>query len=70
MEETKTDRDLLIEIRADVKHLLTAQADHEGRLRVLEAQRNRWLGRDGVIVTAISVAVSFAVALISGGWRG
>lgn len=70
MEETKTDRDLLIEIRTDVKHLLATQADHEVRLRVLEAQRNRWLGRDGVIVTTISVAVSSAVALISGGWRG
>ncbi len=70
MEDAKTDRDILIEIRTDVKHLLTTQADHEGRIRILEAQRNRWLGRDGAVVTAISVAVSFAVALISGGWRG
>ncbi|MDR9817667.1 MAG: hypothetical protein RJR34_13075 [Candidatus Methanoculleus thermohydrogenotrophicum] len=45
-------------------------SDHERRIRVIEQQYNRWLGRDGAIVTAISVAVSFAVALISGGWRG
>jgi len=69
MDDAKTDRDILIEIQTDVKHILTALADHEGRIRVLEAQRNRWLGRDGVIVAAISVAISFVVALISGGWR-
>lgn len=70
MEDAKTDRDILIEIRTDVKHILTTQTDHEGRIRVLEAQRNRWLGRDGMIVATISVVVSLAAALFSGGWRG
>ncbi len=70
MEDAKTDRDILIEIRTDVKHILTTQTDHEGRIRVLEAQQNRWLGRDGMIVATISVVVSLVVALFSGGWRG
>lgn len=65
-----SDHDLLVRIDEKVDHIIERLDDHESRLRPLERQQNRWLGRDGVIVTAISVAVSFAVALISGGWRG
>ena len=65
-----SDHDLLVRIDEKVDHIISRLDDHEARLRPLEQQHNRWLGRDGVIVTAISVAVSFAVALISGGWRG
>jgi hypothetical protein len=35
----KTDRDLLCEIRADVRHLVSAQADHETRIRVVEKRQ-------------------------------
>ena len=64
-----SDHDLLVRIDEKVDHIISRLDDHEARLRPLEAQQHRWLGRDGAIVTAISVAVSFAVALISGGWR-
>jgi len=65
-----SDHDLLVRIDEKVDHIIERLDDHEARLRPLEHQHHRWLGRDGVIVTAISVAVSFAVALISGGRRG
>jgi len=65
-----SDHDLLVRIDEKVDHIIERLDDHEARLRPLEHQHYKWLGRDGVIVTAISVAVSFAVALISGRWRG
>ena len=65
-----SDHDLLVRIDEKVDHIISRLDDHEARLRPLEHQHYKWLWRDGVIVTAISVAVSFAVALISGGWRG
>ena len=65
-----SDHDLLVRIDEKVDHIIERLDDHEARLRPLEHQHYRWLGRDGVFVTAISVAVSFAVALISGRWRG
>ena len=64
-----SDHDLLVRIDEKVDYVISRLDDHEARLRPLEAQQHRWLGRDDVIVTAISVAVSFAVALISGGRR-
>ena len=39
---------------------------HEIRLRVLERQQNRWLGRDGAIVSAIAIVVSTFITVI--GW--
>ena len=61
----QTDHDLLVEIRQDVKYIRETVSDHERRIRVIEQQYNRWLGRDGVIVAGISMGVSGAVALIS-----
>ena len=61
----QTDHDLLVEIRQDVKYIRAAVSDHERRIRVIEQQYNRWLGRDGVIVFAISFATSLVVALLS-----
>ena len=66
----QSDHDLLVEIRQDVKYIREMVSDHERRIRVIEHQHNRWLGRDGMIVATISVVVSLAVALFSGGWRG
>ena len=61
----QTDHDLLVEIRQDVKYIRETVSDHEQRIRVIEQQHNRWIGRDGAIVFAISFATSIAVALLS-----
>ena len=61
----QSDHDLLVEIRQDVKYIRETISDHEARLRSLEHQYNRWLGRDGAIVFAISLATSLVVALLS-----
>lgn len=60
----QTDHDLLVEIRQDVKYIREMVSDHERRIRVIEQQYNRWLGRDGAIVFAISFATSLVVALL------
>ncbi len=62
----RDDHDLLIEIHRDVRHIRTCIDDHEIRLRVLERQQNRWLGRDGAIVSAIAIVVSTFITVI--GW--
>ena len=61
----QTDHDLLVEIRQDVKYIREMVSDHERRIRVIEQQHNRWIGRDGAIVFAISLATSIAVAFLS-----
>ena len=61
----QSDHDLLVEIRQDVKYIREMVSDHERRIRVIEQQYNRWLGRDGAIVFAISFATSIAVAFLS-----
>ena len=61
----QTDHDLLVEIRQDVKYIRETVSDHERRIRVIEQQYNRWIGRDGAIVFAISLTTSIAVTLIS-----
>lgn len=43
--------------------------DHESRLRVVEKQQSRWLGRDGAIVAGISAAVSLLIALLGVFWQ-
>jgi tetrahydromethanopterin S-methyltransferase subunit B len=60
-----SDHDLLVRIDEKVDHIIERLDDHESRLRPLEQQQNRWLGRDGAIVFAISFATSIAVALLS-----
>ena len=60
-----SDHDLLVRIDEKVDHIIERLDDHESRLRPLEQQHNRWLGRDGVIVAGISMGVSVAVAFIS-----
>ena len=61
----QTDHDLLVEIRQDVKYIREMVSDHERRIRVIEQQHNRWIGRDGAIVFAISLATPIAVAFLS-----
>lgn len=61
----QTDHDLLVEIRQDVKYIREMVSDHERRIRVIEQQHNRWLGRDGAIVFGISLITSLVVAIIS-----
>ncbi len=67
-----SDHDLLVRIDENVEYLISQVKDHEVRLRVQEAQRNRWIGRDGAIVMMISAAVSAFVAVFAAlaGWRG
>jgi hypothetical protein len=48
----KTDRDLLCEIRADVRHLVSAQADHETRIRVVE-KKIWWASGSFAVIGAI-----------------
>jgi len=62
----KSDHDLLIEIHAEIRHVCKSVTDQECRIRNLETQQNRWLGRDGAIVTGIAIAVSTIVTVI--GW--
>lgn len=63
----QSDHDLLLEIRGDVKHLVTQGEDQETRIRNLENQQFRWLGRDGAIMAGLSAVVAFVVALCGGG---
>jgi len=69
----KSDHDLLIEIHTVVYHIAEKVDDHERRIRPLEAQRNHWLGRDGVIVAVISTGVTLLVAfftwILGSGWK-
>ena len=68
----ETDHDLLIEMRGDIKHLILGQTEMKNelygekgicsRIRCLEDNQNRWLGRDGAIVAGISFAVSLLIA--------
>ena len=60
-----TDHDLLVEIRQDVKYIRETISDHERRIRMIEQQHNRWIGRDGAIVFAISLFTSLVVAFFS-----
>lgn len=60
-----SDHDLLVRIDEKVDHIISRLDDHEARLRPLEHQHYRWLGRDGAIVFAISLFTSLVVALLS-----
>lgn len=62
---TQNDHDLLVRIDEKIDYIATTLADHEQRLRPLEAQRNRWLGRDGAIAAVISLATACVVVLLS-----
>ena len=61
----QTDHDLLVEIRQDVKYIREPISAHERRIREIKQQYNRWRGREGAIVFAISLATSLVVVLLS-----
>jgi len=54
----ETDRDILVEIRTDLRYIRETVVDHESRIRMIEMRQNRWVGRDGAIVAGIAALVS------------
>ena len=65
-----SDHDLLVRIDEKVDNILKMVSDHEGRIRSLEEQQHKWLGRDGVIAAILGLiagAVSSLVLWLSGG---
>ena len=60
-----SDHDLLVRIDEKVDNILARLDDHEARIRPLETQQHKWLGRDGAIAFAISAAVSALVAILA-----
>jgi len=65
-----SDHDLLVRIDEKVDNILKMVSDHEGRIRSLEEQQHKWLGRDGAIAAILGLiagAVSSLVLWLSGG---
>ncbi|MFA7121454.1 MAG: hypothetical protein WC277_08220 [Bacilli bacterium] len=60
-----SDHDLLLRIDEKTDHIVKVVEDHEQRLRPLEAQQHRWLGRDGAIAAGVSLATALLVVLFS-----
>jgi hypothetical protein len=67
-DEPQTDREWLMRIDGKVDQLLTCQQDHEIRIRNLQDQQLKWLGRDGAIVAGISGMITCAGLFVSY-WR-
>ena len=61
-----SDHDILVRIDENVAGITKLLDDHEQRIRSLEAQQYKWLGRDGAIVAAISAAIAYITNLVSG----
>ena len=59
-----TDHDLLVRIDTKVDNILTRLDDHESRIRPLESQQHRWLGRDGAIAGGLGLMGGAVVTLI------
>ena len=68
-DDPQTDREWLMRIDGKLDGILTCQEDHEKRLRVIESQQNRWLGRDGAIVAGISTTIT-VIGLALSNFRG
>jgi hypothetical protein len=65
-----SDHDLLVRIDEKVDNILKMVSDHEGRIRSLEEQQHKWLGRDGAIAAILGLiagAVSSLALWLSGG---
>lgn len=65
-----SDHDLLVRIDEKVDNILKMVSDHEGRIRSLEEQQHKWLGRDGVVAAILGLiagAVSSLALWLSGG---
>lgn len=74
----QTDHDILIELRTEMRLLRdtvkesfdgtkTVLNDHEARIRGIEKEANRWIGRQSIIGGAIGVAVMIAGSFIQSG---
>lgn len=72
---SREDRDLLIElrtemggVRTDIKDVKDSveknSGDHETRIRSLEAQSNRWVGKESLVGGAIGIMASLAAAIL------
>lgn len=59
-----SDHDLLVRIDEKVDHILTRLDDHEARIRPLETQQHKWLGRDGAIAGGLGLVGGAIIALI------
>ena len=65
-----SDHDLLVRIDEKVDNILKMVSDHEGRIRSLEEQQHKWLGRDGVIAAILGLiagTISSLALWLSGG---
>jgi len=65
-----SDHDLLVRIDEKVDNILEVVSDHEGRIRSLEEQQHKWLGRDGAIAAILGLivgAISSLALWLSGG---
>ena len=73
------DHDILIEMRSDLKNMITSQQKLEkmvygedgqgglcGRVGGLENQQSRWMGRDGIIVVGVPILISVVAFVMSG----
>ena len=65
-----SDHDLLVRIDEKVDNILKMVSDHEGRIRSLEEQQHKWLGRDGAIAAILGLiagTISSLALWLSGG---
>jgi len=71
MPQAQSDHDILIRLDENVRILHEKVGkltdDHEDRIRKLERETNRWIGRQSTIGGAIGVGAAFIAAFISGG---
>lgn len=59
-----SDHDILVRIDEKVDNILTRLDDHEARIRPLETQQHKWLGRDGAIAGGLGLVGGAIVTLI------
>lgn len=55
-------------IKTTLNEIKKANEVQDKRIQALENQQHQWVGRDGAITAAISGAVAFIVALLTGGY--
>lgn len=71
----REDRDLLVELRTDMKVVrddlkqmkdgnAIVTGDHEGRIRSLEEQRNKWLGKESGVGALVGLMAGLLGAFI------
>ena len=73
IEEPQSEGELIRMTYRMVKDLKECKDDHENRLRIVEKQQFKWIGRDGMVVAGISGLVALctiagALVALKGGW--